>query len=316
MSKRKRTDLIFDQVIGHKKSLDGLRLALKRRTLSNQALLFCGPSGVGFAQGILCQDPNSPCGKCGICIRVASLSHPDLMLLDPGDNATIKIDQIRDVQNFVSLKSFEGQGKVVIIDEAQSMTLQASNGLLKTLEEPPPQTYFVLITSNRGAIIPTIQSRTRRVLFGALSEVELKLVSPELEPWVYSVSQGRAELALKYSDKEYKSLREKSMSFLNSLGSLNFSDGFKQVSDFSSDKETALFATQCWGQAIKKAVLKKLNSTGNDDITQDRLSDLFSTSSLLKLSQKIQKLEVDILSNVNKTLAFETFFIEAQSLKG
>src|ERR1700722_3470118 len=136
--------MIFDKIIGHEAQVESLRNVLRtNKDLPSRALLFSGPSGIGkklvalgWAQGLLCKEEVKPCGKCSSCLRIENGNHPAILRVALTEGATIKIEQIRDVQNFVSLQSFEGRGKVILIDDAQLMTPQASNSLLKTLEEP------------------------------------------------------------------------------------------------------------------------------------------------------------------------------------
>jgi DNA polymerase-3 subunit delta' len=325
--------IIFDQIKGHQKTIQRLKFALTRRPLPKQALLFCGPGGVGkklaalgWAQGILCAAKNNtsagnvaiPCGLCGPCVRVANKSHPDILFIEPGENASLKIDQIRDIQNFVSLRAYEGQAKVVIIDESHSMTLQAANGLLKTLEEPPSESHFVLITSNRGAVISTVQSRCQRVLFGSLTNDELKKIIPDLEPWIFELAQGRADLAQKLCDEGYKKWRTLAVKVLRGLDHFRLFEGFTSVSQVSGDKECALFAIQCWLQLFKAAAIDKpisLAHSLDEKETIEVLKNTFSIKALLSLGLKCLKLEQDVLANINKGLAFEQFFIEAQSAR-
>jgi DNA polymerase III subunit delta' len=320
--------MIFDKVVGHGKITEKLLKALRFEGRTAHALLFSGPSGVGkkmvalaWAQGLLCQAPNRPCGKCSSCIRVEKGNHPDLMAVTNLESANIKIDQVRTIEHFISLKSFEGHAKVVVIDEAHTMTAQAANALLKTLEEPPAGSFFVLVTSNRGAIPITIQSRCQKVLFGALSDKELKKIVPDVEDWVARLAQGRVDTALRFADESYKKLRKAALLTLKELPHARAYEGFTQVAELTEDRDSALFAAQCWHQWIKKAASSRLGVKDDEDAgAQDEktvasvLAKHFAVEALLELGQKVQRLEQDIQGNINKNLAFEKFWIDAHSM--
>ena len=99
--------------------------------------------------------------------------YPDVLVVAPGDNGSIKIDQIRDVIDRAAFRPFEGRRRVVIVDEADMMAAPAQSALLKTLEEPPPSSVFVLVTSRPDMLLPTVQSRCPRLRFQAAGNEEV-----------------------------------------------------------------------------------------------------------------------------------------------
>jgi DNA polymerase-3 subunit delta' len=165
----------WNKIVGHDENVNSLKAMLVNGRVPH-ALLFVGPEGVGkavvatiFAAGLLCTgEGRKPCGECSSCCRVRSLSHPDLVVMSP-DGASIKIDQVRELQRIVALAPYFGQRRVCIINAAETMTIQAANSLLKTLEEPPGDTVFILISSARQQLLPTIISRCRIMPFYSLS---------------------------------------------------------------------------------------------------------------------------------------------------
>lgn len=140
------------------------------------AYLMTGPRGTGkksvarlCAMTALCRGEHKPCGVCGPCRRVIAGTHPDIHEIVPEKGKqTISVDVVRGMIEEAGVKSFEGGAKVLICPQAEKMTPQAQNCLLKTLEEPPERTVFFLITEQSGAMLSTIISRCRVVRFHPL----------------------------------------------------------------------------------------------------------------------------------------------------
>lgn len=139
------------------------------------ALLFTGPAGIGkmlvariLAAALLCAGESKPCGACLSCQKARQNSHPDFVVV-PNEGGSLKIDQIRALQQEVALTPYYGTGRVFIIEEAERMTAQAANSLLKLLEEPPAGTVFILTAASPYALLPTIVSRCRILQFQPLA---------------------------------------------------------------------------------------------------------------------------------------------------
>ncbi len=165
------------QIYGQDHLLAQLNASLKRGQFAH-AYLLVGPPHVGkmtlainLAQALNCLEGfGPPCGSCAQCTRIAQRQHADVRVvtLNMGDGeglnrTVIRIEDIRDVLRQVSLNPYEGAYSVVIIDPAESMSEDAANALLKTLEEPPPKVLMLLLTTNEEAMLPTIRSRCRRL---------------------------------------------------------------------------------------------------------------------------------------------------------
>lgn len=186
------------------------------------ATLILGPSGTGkgylaslLAMGLLCSaDANKPCGDCKSCKRCQAGTHSNLLDLTAGKNEkSIKIDQVRALQDRLSLHALETGRRVVLIREADTMTIQAQNALLKSLEEPDRNTSFMLTASNEGAVLPTILSRCRLVRMspwpaGHVESILLTQGVPEaLAADIAASSGGKPIYALQmYRDQRYQKL--------------------------------------------------------------------------------------------------------------
>jgi DNA polymerase III delta' subunit len=170
----------FRDITGHRRLLDLLARSIARGTLP-QSLIFAGPSGTGkratavaVAQALNCLKPRETtkeradaCGVCSACVRIARAVHPDVLVVTPGDSGSIRIDDVRDIVDRAAYRPFEGRRRVVIVDEADALVPAAQNALLKTLEEPPPSSTFILVTARPDMLLATVRSRCIRLAFAA-----------------------------------------------------------------------------------------------------------------------------------------------------
>jgi len=156
-----------------------LRHALESGKISH-AYLFNGPSGTGkvataraFAKALFCTAGGAEaCGQCAECRKFEHGNQTDLTIVAP-DGQSIKIDQIRELQRDFAFRSSVTKRKVYMIEQAEKMTLQAANSLLKFLEEPLSPVVAILITDNGQAVLPTIRSRTQWVPFLPISPMDM-----------------------------------------------------------------------------------------------------------------------------------------------
>lgn len=165
-------------------------------------LLFHGAAGIGkkdfaieFAHWLMCEQPldNKSCGECKSCKLIQAGSHPDLLTLYPEEaGKSIKVDQIRELIQKVSLSSHGLGYRVIIISPADALNVNASNSLLKTLEEPPANTILILITDKPSKLTATIRSRTQMIRF------DLPSGDQSLE-WLNQQNIDKADLVLKLS---------------------------------------------------------------------------------------------------------------------
>jgi DNA polymerase-3 subunit delta' len=175
----------FRAITGHRPLLELLSRAIARATLP-PSLLFAGPEGVGkrltaiaLAKALNCERPASfadgrdACGSCPSCTRIARGVHADVLVVEPGDSGAIKIEQVRDIVERAGYRPFEGRRRVVVIDGADALGLPAQDAILKTLEEPPPASVFVLITDRPDVLLPTVRSRCQRLRFGPLTPADV-----------------------------------------------------------------------------------------------------------------------------------------------
>lgn len=243
----------FPLVIGqhHAKSI------LSRAIVNDRvphAYLFTGPLGVGkealaleMAKALFCKNTGEkPCNQCVNCRRIATFQHPDLVFLFPSSaknvdeeraildsvvanpyrrakpwaTPTIGIEKIREIRHITTLKPLEGR-RVVIIAQADKMTIPAANSLLKILEEPPETMHLILTASQANSMLPTILSRCQEIRLGPLPDyaietalIEREKVEPEDAKLYSRISQGSYSRALEWLDEHFNEQRERAVEFL------------------------------------------------------------------------------------------------------
>ncbi len=169
---------MFEEIIGNNQIKQMLTKSIHNETLSH-SYLFIGIQGIGkkmlameFAKNILCTEKEQD-NTCKSCIEFESNNHPDFMYVEPEGNS-IKIEQIRVLQKKIQEKPIISNKKVYIINDADTMTIEAQNCLLKTLEEPPEFATIILIGSNENAFLATIKSRCMILRFQPIADEEIK----------------------------------------------------------------------------------------------------------------------------------------------
>lgn len=170
----------FNNIIGNNNVKNILMKSLNNKTVLH-SYMFIGEQGIGkrliayqFAKMILCENfDGSECNQCKSCIEFNSGNNPDFRIIEP-DGKVIKIEQIRELQTKVSEKPVNSGKKIYIINDADLMTREAQNCLLKTLEEPPEYIVIILIVSNENRMLTTIKSRCMKVHFDKINDEEIK----------------------------------------------------------------------------------------------------------------------------------------------
>ncbi|MBV8942227.1 MAG: DNA polymerase III subunit gamma/tau, partial [Solirubrobacterales bacterium] len=169
---RRHRPRTFDEVVGQEHVVRTLRNAVEQGKV-HHAYLFVGARGTGktsmakiLAACLNCeQGPTTrPCGRCESCVSIAAATSLDVIEMDAASNNSV--DDIRNLRERVAYAPVSGRHKVYILDEAHMLSPQAWNAFLKTLEEPPPRTIFVLATTEPQKVLPTVVDRCHRFDFG------------------------------------------------------------------------------------------------------------------------------------------------------
>jgi DNA polymerase III subunit delta' len=230
----------FKSVLGQFQPKKILTNALQNSSVAH-AYLFYGQESIGkkklaiaLAKALNCNGtvPLDACDECESCLKIERRVHPDFFYIEPvkstptSREAAIKIEAIRELQKKLAYMPYEGKTKIVVVDSAELMNLQAANSFLKTLEEPPSATVLVLISSNPQRLLPTLISRCQGIHFPRLSSSDIReiiksqlqetgdtLTESELEFHIHR-SQGSVNRALAEDFAEMEGLREQLLEVL------------------------------------------------------------------------------------------------------
>lgn len=250
--------LSWQNLFGHAATVEHLKKNIAEEKFPH-SVIFAGTEGIGkrltaeiCAAALLCDNPanGEPCGVCESCRLVAAKSHPDFYVVEAEDTKTarnIKIGQIRAMQVEASLRPINSARRVIIIDGAELMNTAAANCLLKTIEEPPSQTIFILLTASRSSLLMTIRSRCRTINFDKLTPAQIRdaLTAQGVDTAeavrLSVIAGGSFGRALKLKDSGGAQLRDTALDTLKKISraELNNEDIFKfgaTVADWSRDK--------------------------------------------------------------------------------
>lgn len=242
----------FNKIIGNKNIKNILTKSLNNNTILH-SYMFIGEQGIGkkmiaeqFAKMILCEDfqVNTECDKCKSCIEFNGGNNPDYSYIEP-DGKTIKIEQIREIQSKVVEKPVNSGKKVYVINDADLMTKEAQNCLLKTLEEPPEYIVIILIVSNENKMLTTIKSRCMKLYFEKIADEEINKFLTEncnisnISNNILRMCDGSIGKCLKVKDRldDYNEIEKifSNMSNKNITSIVNNSDILYKNKDFIND---------------------------------------------------------------------------------
>lgn len=293
------------------------------------ALLFVGASGLGkkkfaeiFSQALLCIKSEVACGDCHSCHLFQAQSHPDFLLVEPEKiGGIIKVEQIREAVQFVSETALQGRQRIIIIQPANAMNVNSANALLKTLEEPAPNTLIILICDQNLRLLPTIKSRCQKIIFqkparaAAINWLQNNTdIKKESLPVLLNLAAGaplRAQELLSSGEFE---LRQKFYQALAQLAEQNADPLQLAVQYQEQDAMILLNFLLIW---LRDLLYFKLNASEAELINTDyvdvfaKLSILFSLEKLTAyLDQATQRYQsVAQALNLNKQLLWEELFI-------
>lgn len=239
---------MFENILGNDKIKEALKNTIINKNASH-SYMFIGVEGIGkkliateFSKRLLCNNEKIDCNECKSCIEFDSKNHPDFSILEPDGNL-IKIDQIRNMQKKIQEKPIISKRKIYIIDDADKMTREAQNCLLKTLEEPPEYISIILIGNNESSFLPTIKSRCMIIHFEPIKSTEIKKYlqtefgtdSINIQEDMLDIFQGSIGKAIKLKDKweEYQAYNKmiQNLDKIDILDFLNLAEPLYKAKD-------------------------------------------------------------------------------------
>ncbi|MCZ6502799.1 MAG: DNA polymerase III subunit delta' [Gammaproteobacteria bacterium] len=299
------------------------------------ALLFSGIKDIGkkdfafaFGAQLLCTRPGggSACNQCSSCHLLNASTHPDLRLVRPEESKLIVIEQIRDLTEWVVQTAQQGGCKVCILFPAEQMNVQSANALLKCLEEPGPDTFFILVTDQPGRLLPTVRSRCQRVEFQVPHE-------EEAIPWLQSCSDSDVDISLllalaagapmkvvKQFDGDYLNRRARIMGATDGLIQGKVTAVAAAASLLSKEYPVEIYDVLygLFSDALKLTLSSSNNTLINKDMESfiNVISNKFSCTAMLLVIDCVNmcRRAVTGSSNPNPTLLLESLLIKLDEL--
>ncbi len=316
------------KMLGHRKILASLQETIKKDNVGH-AYIFEGPDGVGrretalsFAAMLMCEREHLACGECKSCQLFSEGSNPDFQEIYSAEKS-ISVDDIRNVLKGLVIRPLYSKYKIIIINDADSMTVQAQNALLKSLEEPPSYVVFILTVQSGAAVTPTVRSRCQRVLFNRLVKEEIMAVlearhgrrKPEWD-FIVSYSDGVIGTALELVESpEYLELRDEVLHIVNRLIKEKDGDVFKIYELFEKNNDKIDFILRIMLLFFRDIIIYNQTANYNILINSDKKDMIIDNAGLkltglLKCINAVWSAKRGLEYNANFQLAIEVMLMK------
>ncbi len=321
----------FNNIIGHKQVIEHLKSAIMLGKISH-AYILNGEVGSGkkliastFAMTLQCETENDePCGKCKSCMQSNNHNHPDIIWVTHEKPGSIGVDDIRgQLNNDIVIKPYSSKYKIYIIDEADKLTIQAQNALLKTLEEPPAYAVIILLTTNHEALLSTILSRCITLNLKVVEDELIRtylMEENQIPDYKANISvafaQGNVGKAIKLaSTQDFDQLREDTFSMLRNMADMEMYEVIEYIKKIAENKlniNDYLDLIILW---FRDVLLFKATNDINHLIFKDNISDIKkqanerSYNGIENIINAIEKAKVRLNANVNFELVMELLLL-------
>lgn len=340
---------MFDQLTGNERVKNLLRRMLGSGRVPG-ALLFAGEEGVGkklfaleIAKALNCRTPQGVegCGKCPACQRMSRFNFPQspepddlkkIFWTDHGDvgmvvapKRLLVVDQMRDIEREANFRPFEGRARVFLVDDADKLNDQSANALLKTLEEPPPTSHIILITSRPAMLLPTVRSRCQAIRFSPLTTAEIeqhllknKLASPAEAGLMARAGNGSIGRALSGDLESFRERRDAMLQVLTALAITGDQSRLLRLAEEMNEakhKDEYEFGLELLETLIRDALMLSVGITSAKVINEDvlpqlqKISERIDSHSATAWISRIEELREQLVVNVNRKPATDALFL-------
>lgn len=321
----------FQDILGHEMIKEHFQKAIEAQKVSH-AYILAGEAGMGrkslanaFVLTLLCEKGKSqPCMECHACKQVLSGNHPDLIYVKHEKPNSIGVDDIRDqINDTIMIRPYSSYYKIYIVDEAEKMTVQAQNALLKTIEEPPSYAVILLLTTNPDGFLPTILSRCVQLKLRPLPDFVVKSyltesmgVHPSEAELYAAFSRGNLGKAIKLAgSEEFRLMYDEVLHLLKHMKDMDISellDYIRKLKEDSLDIYECLDFMQIW---YRDVLMFKVTKDANLLIFKDEYATISGMSKQTgydgfeNILNAIDKARIRLDANVNMELAMELMLL-------
>ena len=321
----------FKDVVGHKDIINYIRNAVREDKVSH-AYILNGERGAGkkmlanlFAATLLCEKGGpDPCNECHSCRQAESGNHPDIIKVTHEKPNSISVDDIREqVNNTIMIKPYQGTYKVYIIPQADMMTPQAQNALLKTIEEPPEYAVIMLLTENADTLLSTINSRCVMLKLRNIKDTLIKkylmetMQVPDYKADMCTAfAQGNMGRAIMLANSEhFNEIRDEAVQLLKYINEMELSEIVQAVSRITAYKleiNDYLDIIMIW---YRDVLLYKATKDMDKVVFKDQIKYIkerakrSSYEGIELIIESLEKAKARLKANVNFDLVMELLFL-------
>lgn len=321
----------FKDVVGHNNIINYIKNAVKEDMVSH-AYIMNGEKGAGkkmlaqlFAVTLLCEKGGpDPCNECHSCKQAESGNHPDIIKVTHEKPNSISVDDIREqVNNTIMVKPYQGPYKVYIIPQADMMTTQAQNALLKTIEEPPEYAEIMLLTENADTLLPTINSRCVMLKLRNIKDTLIKkflMETMEIPDYKADMctafAQGNMGRAILLANSEhFNEIREEAVTLLTGIKGMEISEvaaAVKRITAYKLEINDYLDIIMIW---YRDVLLYKATKDLDRVVFKDQMQSIAESARTSSyegvelILEKLEKAKARLKANVNFELVMELLFL-------